>query len=65
MHKQQIHIRGIQIPQRIIQRPLHILRVIIITPELCPQENLLTGHAALLDPAPDLLFDVVHARSVD
>jgi hypothetical protein len=65
MHQQQIHILRPQITQRIIQRALHILRMIVITPQLRPQENLLAAHAALFDPAPDLLFDVVDSGRVD
>jgi hypothetical protein len=39
--------------------------MIIITPQLRPQENLFPRDAALLDPAPDLFFDVVDSCSVD
>lgn len=65
VHQQQVHIRRVQIFQRIIQGAINIVRVVVIAPKFRAYKDLFARDTAVLDAPADLVLDIVDASGVD
>jgi hypothetical protein len=59
VYQVEIHIVEAEIIQRILERLLNIVRVVLVVPQLRREEDLFTGDAALPDGIADGLFGAV------
>jgi hypothetical protein len=57
--EEEIHIIKTEIIQRVLERLLDVVRVVLVVPQLRREEDLFAGDAALLDGVADGLFGAV------